>query len=264
MIVAVPAAVPVVDANYIKASASSAQAFKTATLLKTLKVNSLITGDEGVGKKSLACYILPDTPVLDASNHDELLTALNSVNSIIITNLENSPNAKKVFDLILSCNIRVIATAKSSYSHEYADKLFSIKFDIPPLRERVEDIKELVQKFTKEASLLFCTKREFTMSNFEPDLSQNANSLRRQVMIHYLLQDINESELMGIFQNYLFERLGSHNDYKNFLHIYEVPLIRAGFDKYKSQLQLADRLGLNRNTLRKKIADNSKYLQRMI
>lgn len=260
MIVAALAAAPVVDVNYIKASASSAQAFKTATLLKTLKVNSLITGEEGVGKKSLACYILPDAPVLDASNHDELLIALNSVHNIIIINLENSPNSKKIFDLISSKNIRVVATARSFYSHEYADRFFSIKFDIPPLRERVEDVKELVQKFTTEASLLFCTKKEFKMSNFEPDLSQNANSLRRQVMIHYLLQDINEKELMKIFQNYLVDRLGSNNDYKNFLYLYEVPLIKAGFDKYKSQLQLSDRLGLNRNTLRKKIADNSKYL----
>ncbi|MDX9756088.1 MAG: Fis family transcriptional regulator, partial [Sulfurimonas sp.] len=48
------------DASYITASAASAQAFKTATLLKTLNVNSLITGELGVGKKSLACYILPD------------------------------------------------------------------------------------------------------------------------------------------------------------------------------------------------------------
>lgn len=262
--IVVALAAPVVDVNYIRASASSVQAFKTATLLKTLKVNSLITGEEGVGKKSLACYILPDAPVVDASNHDELLMALNSVSNIVITNLENSPNSKKIFDLINSGNTRVVATAKSSYINEYADKLFSVKFDIPPLRERVEDIKELVQKFIAEASLLFCTKKEFKMSDFEPDLTQNANSLRRQVMISYLLQDISENELMNIFQNYLADKLGSQNDYKNFLHIYEVPLIRAGFDKYKSQLQLAHRLGLNRNTLRKKIADNANYLQRMI
>jgi DNA-binding protein Fis len=41
--------------------------------------------------------------------------------------------------------------------------------------------------------------------------------------------------------------------------LYEVPLIRAGIKRFKSQLQLADKLGLNRNTLRKKIADHSDY-----
>ena len=252
--------VVVVDTSYITASASSAEAFKTATLLKTLSVNSLITGETGVGKKSLARYILPDAPMLDASNYDELLTTLESVNSIIITNLENSPNIKKILDIITLKNIRVIATAKSSYYNEVVDSLFSIKFDIPPLSQRLEDIEQLVQKFIKEASLLFSTNEEFNMKNFKPDLSQNSNSLRRQVMISYLLQDINDNELMDIMQNYLVDKLGSNSDYKIFLHLYETPLIKAGLDRFKSQLQLSDKLGLNRNTLRKKIADNKQYL----
>lgn len=260
MIAAELVAALVVDASYITASASSAQAFKTATLLKTLSVSSLITGDVGVGKKSLARYILPDAPMLDASDYDELLTTLESSNKIIITNLENSPNIKKILDVVNANNIRVIATAKSSYHDEQADKLFSIKFNIPPLSKRPEDVQLLVQKFIKDASLLFCAKEDFKIKNFKPDLSQNSNSLRRQIMINYLLQNINENELINIIQNYLVDKLGSNNDYKNFLHLYEVPIIKAGIERFKSQLQLADKLGLNRNTLRKKIADNEKYL----
>lgn len=248
------------DANYITASASSAQAFKTATLLKTLNVSSLITGEAGVGKKSLARYILPDAPILDASDYDELLSALESTAKIIITNLEKSPNIKKTIEILSTKNIRVIATASSSYYNENADKFFSIKFEIPPLHKRPEDVEELIKRFIKEASLLFCSTEKFRYKDFKPDLAQNANSLRRQIMIKYLLQDIKESELMDIVQNYLFDRLGSNNDYKNFLHLYEVPIIKAGLKKFKSQLQLSDKLGLNRNTLRKKISDNSKYL----
>lgn len=258
--VVVLAAALVVDANFITASASSAEAFKTATLLKTLSVNSLITGEAGVGKKSLARYILPDAPLFDASDFDELLSTLESTKEVVITNLENSPNIKKVFDIISSKNIRVIATAKSSYYNENIDEIFSIKFDIPPLSQRVEDVGELVKKFIAEASLIFSTDQKFNMKNFEPDLSQNANSLRRQVMINYLLQDIKDNELMDIMHNYLIDKLGSNSDYKNFLYLYEVPLIKAGLERFKSQLQLSDRLGLNRNTLRKKIADNNRYL----
>ena len=251
----------VVDAtNFITASPSSAQAFKTATLLKTLSVNALITGEIGVGKKSLAHYILPDAPLLDASNLDELLTTLESSKEIIITNLENSPNIKKVLDVVTSNNVRVIATAKSSYTNSYIDDIFSVKFDIPSLSNRLEDIELLVEKFTKEASLLFSSSEKFNIKNFKPDLSQNSNSLRRQVMISYLLQDIKETELMDILENYLSDKLGSNSDYRNFLHLYEVPLIKAGLNKFKSQLQLSDKLGLNRNTLRKKIADNADYL----
>ncbi|MDK9694621.1 MAG: Fis family transcriptional regulator, partial [Sulfurimonas sp.] len=119
------------DANYITASASSAQAFKTATLLKTLSVNALIRGELGVGKSSLAHYILPDAPILDASNYDELLLALENTSQVIITNLENSPNIKKILDFVLSRNIRIVASAAHLYNHEMLDKVFSIKLDIP-------------------------------------------------------------------------------------------------------------------------------------
>ncbi|MBV5320241.1 MAG: Fis family transcriptional regulator, partial [Sulfuricurvum sp.] len=70
---------------------------------------------------------------------------------------------------------------------------------------------------------------------------------------------INENDLMEIMEHYLEGKLGSNNDYRTFLHLYEVPLIRSGIKRFKSQLQLSERLGLNRNTLRKKIADHSDY-----
>lgn len=260
-VVVVLAVVAVVDVtNFITASDASSEAFKTATLLKTLNVNSLITGESGVGKKSIAKYILPDAPILDASHFDELLITIESCREIIITNIENSPNIKRVVDSITSHNVRVIATAKSSFYNQYVDELFSVKFDIPPLSQRLEDVELLVEKFIKEASSLFGTNEKFNIQNFKPDLSKNATSLRRQVMINYLLQDIKDRELIDIIENYLFNKLGSNNDYKNFLYLYEAPLIKAGLGRFKSQLQLSDKLGLNRNTLRKKISDNIDYL----
>ncbi|MEA2100782.1 MAG: Fis family transcriptional regulator [Campylobacterota bacterium] len=246
--------------SFITVSDASKEAFKTATLLKTLTVNALITGEVGVGKKSLASYILPDAPVIDASDFDELLTSMESSSEIIITNLENSPNIKRIIDSIELNGVRVIATAKSSYISEYLDDLFSVKFDIPPLNKRLEDIEFLVNKFEQEASTIFGLEVTLDMEKFKPDLSTNSNSLRRQVMISSLLKDIKDTELMEIIENYLFDKIGSNNDYKDYLYLYEVPLIKSGLKKFKSQLQLSDKLGLNRNTLRKKIADNKDYL----
>ena len=246
--------------SFITVSDASKEAFKTATLLKTLTVNSLITGEVGVGKKTLANYILPDASIIDASDFDELLVNLESSREIIITNLENSPNINIILNTIETNNIRVIATAKSSFKNEQADDLFSVKFDIPPLSKRVEDVEFLVERFSDEASKLFGSSIDFDINNFTPDLSTNSNSLRRQVMINLLLKDIKDVELMGIIENYLFDKLGSNSDYRDFLYLYEVPLIKSGLKKFKSQLQLSDKLGLNRNTLRKKIADNKDYL----
>ena len=261
MDVVVQVAVQAVDvASFITASDASKEVFKTATLLKTLTVNALITGDVSVGKKTLACYIMPNAAIIDASNFNELLTTIESSKEIIITNLENSPNIKTLVDTIALNNVKVIATAKSSYNNEYLDDIFSVKFDVPPLSKRLEDIEFLVDKFAQEASSLFGNESNIDMKNFVPNLKTNANSLRRQVMINSLLKDIKDTELMEIIENYLFDKLGSNSDYRDNLYLYEVPLIKSGLKKFKSQLQLSDKLGLNRNTLRKKIADNKDYL----
>ncbi len=246
--------------NFVTACASSAQAYKTATLLKTLNVNAIIGGEVGVGKKTLAKYILNDAPVIDGSNYDEILISLQSFKEIIIVNFEKMPNIKKVLDLIKKNSVRLIATAKSSFYNEYIDDIFSVKFDIPPLSQRPEDVEELKKIYMQEASNFFNISTTLDIKNFRPDLSQNSNSLKRQIMISSLLQDINDVELINILENYIEGKLGSNSDYRNLLYLYEVPLIRAGLSKYKSQLQLSNKLGLNRNTLRKKIADNKQYL----
>ena len=217
-------------------------------------------GEVGVGKKCLASFILPDASIEDASNFDELLITLKSCSEIIITNIENSPNIKCLIQAIKDNNIRVIATSKHSFSNEFIDEIFSVKFDIPSLIDRTEDVNLLIEMFEEEASLLFGGEQTLNRENFQADLSQNTKSLKRQVMINYLLQDIQDNELMGIIENYLQDKIGSNSDYRKFLYLYEVPLLKSGLKKFKSQLQLSDRLGLNRNTLRKKIADNKEYL----
>ena len=246
--------------NFVTASEASYQAFKTATLLKTLNVSALIMGEVGVGKKSLASFILPDAPIVDASNFNELLQSLESSNKIIISNIDNTPNIERLIQAIKENSVRVIATSRQSFSNEFIDDLFSVKFDIPPLCKRDKDVNELVALFEEEAAELFGGEQKLDLNNFVPDLSQNSNSLKRQVMINYLLQDIQDKELMQIIENYLHDKLGSNSDYRNYLYLYEAPLIKAGLHRFKSQLQLADKLGLNRNTLRKKISDNKQYL----
>jgi DNA-binding NtrC family response regulator len=266
LVVAVLVVAAVVDVtSFITTSEASNQAKKTASLLKTLNVNAIISGEHGVGKKTLAAFILPDASTIDASNFDELLTTLESSNEIIITNIDKSPNLLRLIHSIKDKNVRVVATSSQTLSNENIDALFSIKIEIPPLRERPEDVNTLLELFTEEARTLFGNAEEVNSDlSFEPDLSQNSYSLRRQVMINFLLQDIQDKDLIELISKYLYDKMGTGNDYKNFLYLYEVPLIKTGLKKFKSQLQLSDQLGLNRNTLRKKIADNDKYLSKEI
>jgi DNA-binding protein Fis len=56
---------------------------------------------------------------------------------------------------------------------------------------------------------------------------------------------------------YIMEHIDGNNAYKEYLELYEKPLIEAGLKKYGSQLQLSQVLGINRNTLRKKIHEHA-------
>lgn len=254
------AAITAVDVtNFLTASSSSVEAFKTASLLKGLAVNAIILGERGTGKLTLARYILPHAPVIDASHFDELLDAIESHSDIIIHRLDNVANLKRLIETIQKTHTRVIATGGERYSQDQLDEIFAIRLALPPLSQRHEDVEALIDTFTKEVQETFGKSESFDLKKFVPDLSGNALSLRRQVYLHYLFDSINENDLMEIMEHYLEGKLGSNNDYRAFLHLYEVPLIRSGIKRFKSQLQLAERLGLNRNTLRKKIADHAEY-----
>ncbi len=245
--------------NFLTASSASLEAFKTANLLKGLSVSAIIIGARGTGKLTLARYILPHAPVIDASNFDELLDALEKHNAIIIHRIDDISNLKRFEETLSRTKTRIIATGGFRFSQEQLENIFSIRLSIPTLSERPEDIAMLIDLFMREAQETFGKMDTIDTSKFIPDVSENALSLRRQVYLHCLLSSVGEEDLMSITENFLFQKLGSNNDYRKFLHLYEVPLIRAGIKKFKSQLQLSDKLGLNRNTLRKKITEHAPY-----
>jgi len=260
MVVVVVMAVDVDVTKFITVCNASKETFKTATLLKTLTLNALITGEVGVGKRTIAQYILPNAPVIEASDFEGLLFAMESANEIIILDIDKSPNIKRVIESINLQNIRVIATTKNPTISDFLKDFFSIIFNIPSLSQRFDDVYPLIEKFTYEAQQIFSNTATIDLDGFTPDLTKNAKSLRKQVMINTLLKDIDDVELMEITENYLSKKLGLGSDYRDFLYLYEAPLIKAGLKRFSSQVQLADRLGLNRNTLRKKIAENKQYL----
>jgi transcriptional regulator with PAS, ATPase and Fis domain len=245
--------------NFITASNASKEAFKTANLLKTLSVNTLIYGEHGTGRKTLAQYILPTATVLDASSFDELLLAISTSDEVIISNIENSPNLNTLLDCIQNSNTKVIATCTHCHDQDILDNIFTLKITLPPLTARLEDVDILIDLYLSEIQEILNNKVTIDKAGFKADLSQNSISLKRQIFIYALLENMDEDALMASIEHYLFPKLGTNDDYRKNLYLYEVPLIRAGLKKFKSQLQLADKLGLNRNTLRKKIADNSEY-----
>jgi len=85
------------------------------------------------------------------------------------------------------------------------------------------------------------------------DISRNCYSLKLSIYKLVIEEIMSEDDIMMILQKLFLKRLGSGNDYRKNLYIYEIPLIKAALIMFKSQLKVSEKFGINRNTLRKKI-----------
>ena len=246
--------------SFIAISKAAKEALRSATLLRTLNVSAIIRGEPGVGRRTLARYILPNTPIIEAKEHQEILALLSSSSQLIISHLESAANIEVLLQEATKHDVRLIATAAADYEDARLRDFFGIEFTIPPLRERLEDVAVLQEQFKEEIERLLGRPFLIDMESFRADLSKNAYSLKKQMMIHAVFGDVDAYDIMELMYNYLYDRLGGSDDYKRYLYLYEVPLIKAGLKRFSSQTQLAQKLGLNRNTLRKKIATIKEYL----
>ncbi|MCG3717306.1 sigma 54-interacting transcriptional regulator, partial [Aliarcobacter butzleri] len=99
--------------EYIALDSISKEILNSAKLLQSVEVNALILGENGVGKKSLAKYILPNSKIYEAKALqkdiiDNILTLQNE--SIIIDRVNEITNIDIFINWIEKNQIRVIAT----------------------------------------------------------------------------------------------------------------------------------------------------------
>ena len=62
-------------------------------------------------------------------------------------------------------------------------------------------------------------------------------------------------------EQFILNKLKKEYNYKDLLEYFEIPLLKAAKKEYKSQLQMANKLQINRITLRKKIDQYSTELE---
>jgi DNA-binding protein Fis len=96
-------------------------------------------------------------------------------------------------------------------------------------------------------------EQDVTIDPKSLDLSQNFKSFKVSLYKQLIKKSLTPQDIEDVLYDFFLKNLDGKNEYRDHISIYEKPLITAGLKKYKSQLQLADVLGLNRNTLRKKI-----------
>jgi len=224
---------------------------KGFTLTKSLFVSSLLVGEEHTGKKTLIQTIFPNSIYIDANNSEELFSALENHDEIIIYNFE------KLLDLdsLNFENKRIIAIANHIENRAKIEKKFAFIYQMPTIKER-EDREELIRYFQNKIQEELMLDKEIALDLEKLDFSQNIRSLKASIYKQLMSRTLSSDEIESILFEYLMDSIDGNNAYREHLYLYEKPLIKAGLQKYKSQLKLSNILGLNRNTLRKKIQEH--------
>jgi DNA-binding NtrC family response regulator len=237
--------------NFIALSPSTKKILKVAKMSATLPVNVLITGEAGVGRKLLSSTISPDAQSFKAKELEKLINSnnidLEQFNTLIVYDIHKVTNKQEFINKLK--DIKVVAT-----SFDIVDELneyFAVKIEIPPLDTRVEDLDELTNIYIKEATKIYSLS--ILKKDIKRDLSGNGITLKQSIYKSILLKSISKKEMMDTLNNFFLRELKDGKNYKALLEVFEIPLLKASRKIFKSQLQMANNLKINRITLRKKL-----------
>ena len=243
--------------NFVALSPASKDVLKIATLTATLPVNCIILGEKAVGKSHLAKHVAPKATSYTALDLQKAIKSkvidLNTTNEIIILDIQKLDSISYIIEILEANNIKVVATA-TNFKESYKD-FFQAQIEVPPLKEREEDVEFLKQEYIKEAKRVFLIDDEIN-DDIELDLTNNAISLKKSIFKSILFDSLTKNDIINILEKFLYKEFEQNSSYKELLKIFEIPLLKAGKKRFKSQLQMAKAFDINRNTLRKKFIGN--------
>ena len=239
--------------NFITKSKISKKLLQIAQMSASLPVNIFISGDIGVGKRILAKQIFPNATEFDAQKLEMLITkgqiSLGEYSTLILYNFNQVLNKQEFLNKLE--HIKIIATGYET-EESYINK-FAVKINIPPLKQRPEDLDQLILNYIDEAKNIYNIQDNINIKNIDYDLSCNGKTLKQSIYKNILLQSLDKDEMTTILRDFYIKEFENKKDYKKLLQICEKPLLEAATTVFKSQLQIANNLNINRITLRKKL-----------
>ncbi len=241
--------------KFITASPSSKNALNMMSISASLPVNIVVLGASGVGKKRLVAMVFPDADSFEALELERLFREkkvdFSETKVIVVYDLNKASNSVQLIQKLEECDCRIIATATED--QEIFQEKFLVKVELPPLAKRPEDTNLLIEDYIIKAKKLFSIEEDLKDLLINVDLSKNSNSLKESIYRAVLFNSIDENEMQLLLEQFFDKVVEKKTDYKVLLEIFEKPLLKAMRKQYKSQLQMAAKLNLNRNTLRKKM-----------
>jgi len=217
--------------EFIAVSPISKKVHKLALMLKEMDVNVYIYGEEGVGKSFLAKFIAPNAII-----YNEKLKDINQ--EIIIENISQIPVNFK----------RIIATGSTPLFGDLKEK-FTMQIELKPLKDRKEDIPAFIEYFTNKAQQELNIQK--TISPIKNP--KNLHTLKQDIYKQLLCSDYDKNDIITILKQFFDKNYTSEDSYNSMLKIFDKALIEVLLKKYKSKLQVANHLKINRHTLTKKV-----------
>jgi len=237
--------------KFITHSDASKKILNIAQMSSALPVNVLIIGESGVGKTILSKHILHDSSIFESKVLEDMIIKnkfnKDEYNELIVLNIDKTINKLEFMENL--SGIKIVAT--SSIALNEIESMFAIKIDIPPLKERPEDLEELTKVYIEKANKIYDSNVE--LKDIKIDLSQNGISLKRIIYKTVASISMDDDEMMNSLEYFLNKKLEEKNEYRDLLKYFEIPLLKAAKKRFKSQLQMASQLNINRITLRKKL-----------
>jgi len=214
--------------EYIANDPKSKKIKKLALMLRNLDINIYIYGEKGTGKSYLANFIA----------NGEIVENFDVLNSL--------PKLKN----------RLIAVGSGKINDSLKEKFkISVEIELDPLNRRPLDTKEFIEHFKKEVQREL--KIENEPENLSIDLSENLNSLKRSIYSSYICQIRTKDEVIKCLENYFERHYNSEeSNYNEELKLFDKAIIGALKKRYKSKVQIAKHLKINRATLSKKMEEN--------
>ena len=214
--------------EYIANDPKSKKIKKLALMLRNLDINIYIYGEKGTGKSYLANFIA----------NGEIVENFDALNSL--------PKLKN----------RLIAVGSHKINDSLKEKFkISVEIELDPLNRRPLDTEEFIEHFKKEVQREL--KIENEPENLSIDLSENLNSLKRSIYSSYICQIRTKDEVIKCLENYFERHYNSEeSNYNEELKLFDKAIIGALKKRYKSKVQIAKHLKINRATLSKKMEEN--------
>lgn len=239
--------------NFITENETVKEIIRGLSLSGSLYVSSIVIGEPYTGKKSMIKRLFPNIAsieITDNTDMGEIIEAIREHDELVIFNFHKISSPSKLdFG-----NKRIIATADKMPSGNIVDEKFAFIYYLPPLAQRPEDVKLYCKIFTEEAKrYLMCDEADIEIEPNSVDISKNIKSLRADIFRRIFSQSLNQDDIMSLLENFFEDEELLMRGYRENLALLEIPLLKAGLKVFGSQLQLSKALGINRNTLRKKI-----------